>query len=228
MFRRLLLMGAAMALTLGTGTLVVVSSTPASASVPVITANGIATCSTLAGAIHFNPPLFNTGTSNTETSTIKVKLNKLTAGCSTTATNLPAGGILYGKATSTITTTTADNSANACGGLATSRSTTQTVTWHYKNSAGVTLAKLTPTTVTFSGFDVLFNGIGEPGFDLPQDTAGTATATGSFAGSSSTANVFATKTTSFITTKCGKSTGLTTLPLGGPGTVADPSQSVTG
>jgi hypothetical protein len=228
MFRRLLLMGAALALTLGTGTLVAVSSTPAAASVPVITANGSATCSTLSGAIHFNPALFDTGTSNTEATTITVKLDSLSAGCSTTATNLPAGGILYGTATSHITTTTTDNSANACSGLATSRSTTLTVTWHYKSSAGVTLAKLTPTTTTFSGFDVLVNGSGEPGFDLPQDTGGTSTTTGSFAGSSSASNVFATKTTGFITTKCGKSTGLATLPLGGPGTAADPSQSVTG
>jgi hypothetical protein len=228
MFRRLLLMGAALALTLGAGTLVVVSSTPGAASVPVITANGSATCSTLSGSIHFSPALFNTGTSNTETTTIKVKLNKLTAGCSTTATNLPAGGILYGLATSHIVTTTTDNSANACGGLATSRSTTLTTAWHYKNSAGVTLAKLTPTTVTFSGFDVLTNGGNEPGFDLPQDTGGTTTATGSFAGSSSMANTFANKTITQIAAKCGSSTGLTALSLGGPGTVADPSQSVTG
>ena len=57
------------------------------------------------------------------------------------------------------------SSANSCAGLGTSQATTLTITWHYKNSAGVTLAKLTPTTVTFSGFDVLTNGFLEPGFE---------------------------------------------------------------
>ena len=201
---------------------------PFKGPIKVITANGSATCSTLMGAVHFNPPLFTTGTSNTETATIRVRLNGLSGGCLTNATNLPVGGILYGIATSSPITTTSDLSANSCAGLGTSRATTLTITWHYKNSAGVTLAKLTPTTVTFSGFDGLTNGLLEPGFDLPQDSGGTATATGSFAGTSSQANVFATKTSSFITKRCGTSTGLASLPLGGPGTATDPSQSITG
>jgi hypothetical protein len=182
----------------------------------------------LGGAIHFNPPLFNTGTSNTEAASVKVKLNALSAGCSTTATNLPPGGILFGLAAATLTTTTTNNSANACAGLATSQAVSLKISWHYKNSAGVTLAKLIPTTVSFSGFDVLANGASEPGFDLPQDAAGTATATGSFAGSSSDANAFAGKNITYITTKCGSSTGLTALKLGGAGTVSDPSQAIAG
>jgi hypothetical protein len=224
----ILITGAALAFPLGAGIIVATTTTPAGAAVPVITANGSATCSTLKGAIHFNPPLFNTGTSNSETASIKVKLNSSSGGCSTTATNLPAGGILYGIASSSLTTTSTDNSANACAGLGTSQATTQTITWHYKSSAGVTLAKLTPTTVTFSGFDVLTNALVEPGFDLPQDTGGTTTATGSFAGTGSQANIFATKTITFITGKCGTSTGMTALPLGGAGTATDPSQSITG
>ncbi len=228
MLRRLLIVGAAVAFPLGAGIVVATSATPAAGSVPTITANGSVTCTTLAGVIHFNPPLLNTGTSNTETATIKVKLNNSTASCSTTATNLPAGGILYGLASSSLTTNTTDNSANACASLGTSQATVQTIKWHYKSSAGVTLAKLTPTTVTFSGFDVLTNASVEPGFDLPQDTGGTTTATGSFAGTSSTANVFASKTISFITAKCAKSTGLAALTLGGPGTASDPSETVTG
>lgn len=82
--------------------------------------------------------------------------------------------------------------------------------------------------MTFSGFDVLTNALVEPGFDLPQDTGGTTTATGSFAGTGSQANIFATKTITFIQGKCGSSTGMTALPLGGAGTATDPSQSVTG
>ena len=190
----------------------------------VITANGSATCTTLKGAV----AVVTTGTSDSEAATARVKLNSLSGGCSTTATNLPAGGILYGIATSSPITITSDLSANSCAGLGTSQATTLTITWHYKNSAGVTLAKLTPTTVTFSGFDGLTNGLLEPGFDLPQDSGGTTTATGSFAGTSSQANVFPTQAISRVTKKCGSSTGLTALPLGGPGTATDPTQSITG
>lgn len=227
MLRKSLLAIAAVIIPMGVG-IVVAATTPAAASVPTITANGSATCTSLSGVIHFNPPLFNTGTSNTETATIKVKLNNLSAGCSTTATNLPAGGILYGSSAATLTTTTSNNSANACASLGTSQAVSLTTKWHYKNSSGVTLAKLTPSTVGFSGFDVLVNGASEPGFDLPQDSGGTSTATGSFAGSSSDANAFAGKPVSFITAKCGSSTGLTALKLGGAGTATDPSQSITG
>jgi hypothetical protein len=204
--------------------LVGVAGSPA-AAVPIITANGTINCTTLGGKIGFSPAMHNTGNSNTETSSIKVKL----AGCSTTSTNLPAGSIVTGVDTASVVTTTTNNSANACGGLATSKSTVQTIVWKDKNSSGVTLAKLTKTVATFSGFDTVLNGSGEPGFDLAQDSGGTASATGSFrgtnAGATSEANVFAKKTTSAIATTCGTSTGLVSLPFGGPGTVSDPSHS---
>jgi len=224
MMKKLCICTAVLALPLALVT--VIGGTPATGSTPTITANGTVTCTTLGGKIGFSPALHTTGTSNTETSTIKVKLT----GCSATSTNLPAGGIIRGTATSTVTTTTTDNSANACGGLATSRTTVQTIAWTDKSSGGVTLAKLTKTVATFSGFDVLVNNSSEPGFDLPQDSGGTAGATGSFvggdAGSSSEANIFAKKTLSQITAACGTSTGLVKLPLGGPGTATDPSHSV--
>ena len=114
MFRRIVITGAVLAFPLGTGTVVATSVTPSGASVPFITANGSVTCTTLKGAVHYNPPLFYSGTSNTETMTLKVKLNSFSATCSTTATNLPPGGILYGSATSSRTTTSTNNSANAC------------------------------------------------------------------------------------------------------------------
>jgi len=205
----------------------VVGATPA-AAVVTITANGTVTCTSLGGKIAFSPALHTVGTTNSDTSTVSVKL----AGCSTTSTNLPAGSIITGKATSTIVTTTTDNSANACAGLATSRATVQTISWTDKSSGGVTLAKLTKTVVSFSGFDILVNGSSDPGFDLSKDSGGTASATGSFLGSdggaSSEANIFAKKTTTQITTSCGTATGLASLALGAAGTVADPSHSVAG
>jgi hypothetical protein len=201
---------------------------PAGGSVPVITANGTVTCTTLGGKISFSPALHNTGTSNTETATVHVSLK----GCSRTSTNLPAGSIIKGVSTSKLVTTSTNDSANACAGLATSRASTQTAVWHDKNSAGVTLAKLTNSTTHFSGFDILTNGSSEPGFDLPQDSGGTASGSGSFAGTdagaSSEANVFGKKTIAQITAACGTTTGLVSLPVGGPGTAADPSHSHVG
>jgi hypothetical protein len=224
MLKKLWISAAAVALPLAM--VGVVGATPAFGSVPTITANGTVTCTTLGGKIGFSPALHTTGTSNTDTSSIKVKLS----GCSTTSTNLPAGSVITGTATSKIVTTTTDNSANACGGLATSRSSVQTVKWSDKSSSGVALAHLTNSVVSFSGFDVLVNGSGEPGFDLPQDTGGTASATGSFIGTNngatSEANIFAKKTATQITTTCGKATGMASLALGGPGTASDPSHSV--
>ena len=102
-----------------------------------------------------------------------------------------------------------------------------TIAWHYKNSSGATLAKLPSTTVGFSGFDSTVNGASEPGFDLPQDSGGTSPSTGSFSGSADM-NTYAGKTSSFVSTKCGSSTGLTALKLGGAGTGADPSQASIG
>lgn len=207
----------------------VVGVSPAVGSVPVITANGSVTCTTLGGKIGFSPALHATGTTNSDTATVAVTL----AGCTPTSTNLPAGSIIKGKASSTLTTTTTNNSANACGGLTTSRAVKLTVKWSDKNSSGVKLATLTNTVISFSGFDApVVNGVGQPGFDLAQDSGGTASATGSFvgtdAGASSQANVFGKKTLSQLGKACGSATGLTALPVGGAGTLSDPSESVSG
>ena len=232
MFRRIVITGAVLAFPLGAGTVVATSVTPSGASVPFITANGSVTCTTLKGAVHYNPPLFYSGTSNTETMTLKVKLNSFSATCSTTATNLPPGGILYGSATSSRTTTSTNNSANACAALAEAFPLKWTIVWHYKSSAGVTLAKLTPTTVPFFDFATLTNDLQELGFDLPSDAGPhpQATATGSFAGLPSDANVFATKTATSLVTKCATATspGLKAMPLGGPGTPSYPSHLIAG
>ena len=225
MVRRVVVTVAGIALVLGIGT--VTAASTAEASVPTITANGSATCTNLGGVIHFTPPLYAAGTSNTESASFSVNLNSLSSGCLTTATNLPAGGILYGKGTATLTTTTTDNSANSCARLGQTQLLSMSIAWHYKNSSGATLAKLTPTTVSFSGFDDQVNGASEPGFIFPE-AGGTSPSGGSFAGPSSDINVFGEKTNSIIARQCGRSTGLTSLKLGGAGTTADPSQASIG
>jgi hypothetical protein len=223
-----LLIAAATAV-LALGVVAVIGVTSAGATLPTITANGTINCTTLGGKIAFSPPLETTGDSNSETASVAVPLK----GCSFTSTNLPAGSIVTGKVTSSIATVTSDNSANSCGGLATSRATTQSVKWTDKNSAGTQLAHIVGTTASFSGFDVLFSPANEPGFDLPQDTGGTVSATGSFTGTdggaTSEANIFAKKTIAQITALCNNETtdGMVKLPVGAPGSATDPSHSLT-
>jgi hypothetical protein len=227
-FRILFSIAAASALALGMAVMVGVSS--AGATLPTITANGTINCATVGGKISFTPPIESTGDSNSETAAIAASLKA----CTFTSTNLPTGSILSGKATTSITTTTVDNSANACAGLGTSRATVLTIKWVDKNSAGTALAHVVASTVSFSGFDVLANGLSEPGFDLPQDSGGTASASGSFtgtdSGASSESNVFAKKTIAQIATSCSSETtdGLVKLPVGGVGTASDPSHALVG
>jgi len=189
----------------------------------VTTANGTITCKALAGTITFVPPIETTGDTNSAKAVVKVTLKT----CTYTSTNIPgAHGTITGAAAATLTTTTTNNTANACSGLATSRAVSLKVPW--KDSNGQALAA---TTVSYSGFDVVANGA-FAGFDLPQDTGGTASELGSFAGTdggaTSQANAFVKSTTTQISTACNGATndGLKTLGLGHAGTVADPSESI--
>ncbi len=216
MIRKLLMLGAAVALPLG---LVTTFGFPsAGASTPPVVAAGTVNCTTLSGKIAFSPPLTTSGGSSTETATVGVKLS----GCTPSVTSdLGTGFIITGKATATISTNKPN--ANACSSLGSSQPQTQTVKWKDKNASGVTLAKLAPTVVTFSGFDVVAGAGGTAGFDLPQDSGGTASIAsgGSFAGTdhgaTSDANAFTVDTEAQIASLCGSSTGVAKLKLGGAG-----------
>ncbi len=224
MIRKLLMVGAAVALPLG---LVTTFGFPsAGASTPPVVAAGTVNCTTLAGKITFTPPLTTSGGSSTETSALGVKLS----GCTPSVTSdLGTGFIITGKATGSIT-----SHSNACAGLATSMPIALTIKWKDKNASGVTLAKLAPSTVSFSGFDVVSGAGGTAGFDLPQDSGGTASVAsgGSFAGSdhgaTSESNAFTVDSEAQIATLCGSSTGVAKLKLGGVGAGTDPSHTFTG
>jgi hypothetical protein len=228
MIRKLLMVAAATALPLGLVGLVGVSSS--SASTPPLVANGTVNCTTIAGKIAFVPPLTSSGNSNSETATVAIKLS----GCTSTASNLPAGSIITGSSSATISSTTSNNTANSCASLGASKAQTETIKWKDKNSSGVTLAKLAPSVVAFSGFDTVAGAGGTAGFDLPNDTGGTASVAsgGSFRGSdggaSSEANAFTVDTATQIGTLCGSSTGVAKLKIGGAGAGTDPSHTFTG
>jgi hypothetical protein len=184
----------AAALALGTGSLVVGLASSASASVrnpPTVTANGTASCgnastgaSGISGTITFVPPLKNGGTSS-EVTTVAIKEKH----CTTTATNLPAGGTLKGKVHQSISS---PSSTNSCTGLTSSAPETLTVKWSWKNASGVSLATVTPTVESFSGYNIVsstnppWTVSGDEGFQLPGNGSGgggTSSGTGSFLGS---------------------------------------------
>ena len=225
--KKLLIAAAVVAMPLGT--VAVAAATNAGAAVPVIQADGSIHCTTLGGAVSFLPAEHTVGTVNSETTSITATLK----GCTVSGnTNLAAGSVVTGVAKSTIVTTTTDNSANACGGLATGKPQTLTVAWTSKVNT-VVVQKLKTSVISFDGFDPVFNGVGDAGFDLAGDTGGIAseTATSSFvggdAGASSDSNVFGKYTIAKIQGLC-NTTGLAKLPLGAVGTATDPSGSTAG
>ncbi len=234
MIRKAFMIAAAAALPLGM--VAIAGASSSGASTPPTVANGTVNCTTVTGKIAFTPPLTTSGNSHTLTAAEALKVS----GCSSTATNLPAGSIITGAASSTTTITTSDTSANSCTALAAEASKPQTLTfkWKDKNASGVTLAKLATSPVNFSGFDIVSGAGGTGGFDLPQDSGGTASipAGGSFAstdnGHSSEGNTFTVLTESQILTACGTTkngvTGIAKLKLGGAGTATDPSHFLIG
>jgi hypothetical protein len=212
------------ALALASGTVVVaLSGGSASAStavrnIPTVTANGSVSCgsdngttatSGITGTITFVPPLKNGGTSH-ETTSVKIKLKPCTP---TGNTNLPAGGKLKGKVSQSISSPT---STNNCTGLATSAPESLVIKWTYKNTAGVALANVNPTTVNYSGYTT--NSASNPpwagssnnaGFQLP-GSGGTATGTGSFAtggGAASVAEAYLSHTAAQIAVLCAGTNG---------------------
>ena len=209
------------------GLVSVVGVRPAGA---VIAANGTISCKTVKGTVKFSPALETTGDANTDTATTTGTIS----GCKYTSTNIGSGTVT-GTFTSKKVTTTSNNTANQC---TTENITSQSYTLKWKDSNGDALG---PSTITFSGFDVVFNGTGTaayPGSDFPQDSGGTSSVGlgGSFrgtdGGASSTTNSYLTITvgTFLGSTKCGNATtdGVASIGIGHAGTTADPSEFIVG
>jgi hypothetical protein len=222
--RKVMMSAAAFVLPLGLLSFVGVELLGSSSAAAVTVANGTINCTTLKGTVSFKPPLETTSDTTKDTTTIKATLSA----CHYTSTNIGTGTV-----TGTVTSTHIGTN-NACSGLATPSSQKLKVVW--KDSNGTALA---PTTTLFSGYDPLVNGSGSTaivGFDLPQDTGGTASvsAGGSFAGTdsgaSSESNAWANQNAGAISAACGNATtdGLKSLTIGHAGTVADPSHAFSG
>jgi hypothetical protein len=172
---------------------------PASAATA---APGTITCTHITGTITFTPALHATGTSNTEVA----KTRTTSTGCTVSTGKAPSKGVT----TSSITTTSTNDSANACAGLATSRPVTEHAVWTHT-------PLIAPSTVKFSGLMVATEPVsGDAGFTLP-NTGGTASVTGSYPGTdhgaTSTATVYINMTAAQIFTACGTTAGVAKLTL---------------
>ncbi len=157
---------------------------------------GTLDCSGIKGTVTFTPPLSFTA------QTVKTVISATVSGCT------PTGGGLKpksGKATSTVTM-----SNDSCTGLTGGSTTPQVLKTKWAPST-----KIKPTSITFSGYDIVTNGAGDEGFSLPQASGGTASATGSYvgsdAGASSTAQAFLNETGGQIATQC--NTGISKLTI---------------
>ena len=169
MFRRIVITGAVLAFPLGTGTVVATSVTPSGASVPFITANGSVTCTTLKGAVHYNPPLFYGGyveygddDTQGEGSTASRPL-AFNDGDQSSARRHPV------RECDVVSHHHLDKQlGQPCAALA--RPFLRGRLCGTTRAAPASLwRKLTPTTVPFFDFATLTNDLQELGFDLPSD-----------------------------------------------------------
>jgi len=166
-----------------------------------VVATGSITC-TLTGTVSHDPPARRGGDSP-ETDTFSIRLS----GCTTSGSN--ASQVTGGTVTGVI-----HRPSNGCLKLAGSKPVTMTVTW--------SPSSLRSSAVSFSGDSVGPNGSGYLGYVLP-DPGGTASVTGSFAGSDngarSTVSASSALTTAQVLLAC-DSSGLATQTLTGTATLS--------
>ena len=177
------------------------TSISTSTSAPTV-ATGSITCSGT-GTVTFDPPLRKGGKSP-ETVTIAIAAST----CTTSGSNVS-------KVTGASSTLTIHLASNACAALKTSNPAGGHPTW----TARWTPSSIASSTVTFSGHAIESNRAGDVGFVFP-NSGGTASVTGSFAGSDhgalSSAAAYTDMTEQGVRNTC-KSLGLPRLT--GTGTV---------
>ena len=160
-----------------------------------VVARGTVSCRSVTGSVSFSPPLTAKGTSP-ETSTIAVSASR----CTVSGSNV--NRVEGASASATLMSAT-----NACQGLLTSQALTFTVHW----SPSI----IRPTVLHYSGYTVSVSA-GKGAFTLP-DAGGTASVTGSFAGSDhgagSSALAVADESATGLVSACGSSTGLASIPV---------------
>ncbi len=177
------------------------TSTSSTTSAPTV-ATGSITCSGT-GTVTFDPPLQKGGTSP-ETATITIAAST----CTTSGSNVS-------KVTGATTTLTLHGPSNACSALGTSNPASGPPTW----TARWTPSSIANSMVTFSGHAIETNSAGDVGFVFP-NSGGSASVTGSFAGSDkgagSSASTYTDMTEHGVLSTC-RSSGLPQLT--GKGTV---------
>ena len=153
--------------------LTAVGSPPASAKTKVVVATGGVVCTRVTGSTSFYPPVRHIGT-KPETPVFVFHAS----GCRTTKSNVK-------HVTSGNLTVSIHRASNSCVDLLLSQPSKGSGTWKPGSIHG--------TTASFSGFSFVHNKAGDAGFTVP-NAGGTATVTGSFAGTDhgarSTATVY--------------------------------------
>ena len=186
-----------LALALGAAAALVLAACSSSPAAPVAkVATGTVTCSAITGAVSFSPPLTTKGGS-AETSSINVT----STGCTPSGSNVTS-------VTKGVGTATLSNTSNNCTGLLNAQPLTITIRW--------SPSTIKPTVVKFSSYAVTEVSGGKGAFDLP-GTKGTASVTGSFAGSDggagSTSVAVSNETATQLLAGCGSSAGLVSIPV---------------
>jgi hypothetical protein len=185
---------------IGTGVIVggmtvasVVLTSTAAVATPAA-ASGTITCSKVTGTVKYTPPL--TDTPGTVKMSVSLKLAKCVVTPPASGGDVTARkGCCKNSATSTVTLT--GGCSELTGG--TGVSSTWKVTW--------TKPKAPKTVVNFSGFAATTNGSGDFGLSYPE-SGGTGTATGSYAESGVTQQLFFNMTPAQISTACASPSGL--------------------
>ena len=185
-----------------TSTPTTTSTTPAPSGVTPATvaggavATGSVTCTNVTGTITFSPPLSNTGT-KPETTHIAL-----------TATGCTTAGSSGIQVTSGTATATIQSPTNGCVSLLTSKPVAVAVAW--------SPSSIHATVASFSGYAIVSDAAQHIGFGLP-NAKGSASVTGSFAGSDSgaksTASTYSDLTSTKLFVACGAAAGVATLAI---------------
>jgi hypothetical protein len=149
---------------------------------------GQITCTGIKGTITFKPPLINGGTATETSQLVKITVTKCKASGGTPT--VPKKG----KVSSNLASGSGTNSCASLTGGGPPSPETLVVAW----SPG----SLGHSTSAYSGYNIVTNGAGDDGFQLP-NTGGTGQTTGSYSETmGSTAEAFSNQTASTLGAEC--------------------------
>jgi hypothetical protein len=156
---------------------------------------GTISCNSIKGSFKFNPPLFTTATSSSETVTVKSTVT----GCTTAG-----GGLTPKKGSNAVTSSF---SSNGCAAVLEGAAKSQTITTKWApGTIAPSVVTFPPPKSTTSPITITYGGAG---------TTGTGSYLGSDSGASSTVTIDIAGTVASLTATCGGKKGLKGLTITG-------------